>query len=149
MIAQLAAKASAGKPDYLANGALIIAQLAAKASAGKPDYLANGALMIAQLAAKASAGKPLFFFLRVGGLSLMWFVYILRSLKDGELYIGSTNDIQRRLAEHNSAQVDSTKHRVPLTMEAYVAVKDKIKAIALEQYLKTGSGKAILQKRIL
>jgi putative endonuclease len=82
-------------------------------------------------------------------LSSMWFVYILRSLKDQQIYIGSTNNIQRRLSEHNSAKVDSTKHRIPFKLEAYVAVKDRSKAIELEQYFKTGSGNAILQKRIL
>ena len=79
----------------------------------------------------------------------MWFVYVLKNLKDGDLYIGSTNDIRRRLAEHNSGEVDSTKYRTPFTLEAYVAVKDKPKAIDLEKYFKTGSGKAVLQKRIL
>jgi putative endonuclease len=79
----------------------------------------------------------------------MWFVYVLRSLKDNELYIGSTNDVRRRLGEHNSARVDSTKGRTPFRLEAYIAVKDKARAIKLEQYLKTGSGKAVLQKRIL
>ena len=79
----------------------------------------------------------------------MWFVYVLRSLKDDELYIGSTNDVRRRLSEHNSARVDSTKDRTPFRLEAYVAVKDKARAIELEQYLKTGSGRAVLQKRIL
>jgi predicted GIY-YIG superfamily endonuclease len=79
----------------------------------------------------------------------MWYVYILRSLRDKGLYVGSTNDIQRRLTEHNAAKVDSTKHRCPFTLEAYIAVKDKAKAIELEEYFKTGSGKAILQKRIL
>jgi len=79
----------------------------------------------------------------------MWYVYILKSQKDNDLYIGSTNDLQRRVSQHNSAEVNSTKHRVPFTLEAYIAVKNKIKAIELEQYLKTGSGKAILQKRIL
>ena len=79
----------------------------------------------------------------------MWLVYILRSLRDENLYIGSTNDLQRRLIEHNSGNVDSTKHRTPFTLEAYIAVKDKTNAIELEQYLKTGSGKAILRKRLL
>ena len=79
----------------------------------------------------------------------MWFVYILRSLKDKKLYIGSTDDLRRRLTEHNSAEADSTKYRIPFTLEAYVAVRDKSRAIELEQYFKTGSGKAILEKRIL
>ena len=57
--------------------------------------------------------------------------------------------MRRRLTEHNTGKVDSTKGRTPFSLEAYIAVKDKEKAIELEQYLKTGSGKAILQKRIL
>jgi len=65
------------------------------------------------------------------------------------LYVGSTNDIARRLTEHNSGKVDSTKNRTPFNLEAYFAVKDKSTAIDLEKYLKTGSGRAFLQKRIL
>jgi putative endonuclease len=79
----------------------------------------------------------------------MWYVYILRSEIDNKLYIGSTDNIHRRLYEHNSRKVDSTKNRAPLKLEAYFAVRDKIKAIELEQYLKTGSGRALLNKRIL
>ena len=79
----------------------------------------------------------------------MWYVYILRSLVDKGLYVGSTNNIDRRITEHNSGKVDSTKSRIPFNLEAYIAVKDQVKAIELEQYFKTGSGKALLQKRIL
>jgi predicted GIY-YIG superfamily endonuclease len=79
----------------------------------------------------------------------MWYVYILISAIDSNLYVGSTNDIARRLAEHNSGKVDSTRNRTPLRLEAYFAVKGKSRAIALEQYFKTGSGRAFLQKRIL
>ncbi len=79
----------------------------------------------------------------------MWYVYILRSATDTNLYVGSTNDIWRRLSEHNSGKVDSTRGRIPFSLEAYIAVKDKAKAIELEQYFKTGSGRAMLEKRIL
>jgi putative endonuclease len=79
----------------------------------------------------------------------MWYVYILRSTVDNKLYIGSTDNINHRLSEHNSGKVDSTKNRVPLKLEAYFAVKDKSKAIELERYFKTGSGRAMLNKRIL
>ena len=79
----------------------------------------------------------------------MWYVYILKSQIDQCLYIGSTNNIKRRLFEHNSGKVDSTKSRIPFLLEAYIAVKNKEKAIEVERYLKTGSGKAILLKRIL
>ena len=79
----------------------------------------------------------------------MWYVYILRSAIDNKLYIGSTDNISRRLSEHNSGKVDSTKNRIPLKLEAYLGVKNKSKAIELEMYLKTASGRAILNKRIL
>ena len=63
--------------------------------------------------------------------------------------MGSTDNVRRRLTEHNSGRVDSTKCRLPFSLEAYIAVKDQTKAIELERYFKTGSGRALLKKRIL
>lgn len=57
----------------------------------------------------------------------MFFVYILKSSKDREWYIGSTNDLERRIEEHNSGKVPSTKSRIPLKIiyyEAYLSGKD-------------------------
>jgi putative endonuclease len=68
---------------------------------------------------------------------------------DNKLYVGTTNDIARRLTEHNSGKVDSTKSRRPFTLEAYFALRHKSSAIELEQYLKSGSGRAFVRKRIL
>ena len=79
----------------------------------------------------------------------MWYVYVLRSTRDNNLYCGSTDDIGRRLSRHNSGQVESTKSRMPLTLEAYFAVKDQQKALEIEKYFKTGSGRAFLNKHIL
>jgi putative endonuclease len=79
----------------------------------------------------------------------MWYVYILRSARDKKLYIGTTDDISRQLSQHNSGEIDATKNRIPLILEAYLAVKNETRAIELEQYFKTGSGSAILNKRIL
>ncbi len=79
----------------------------------------------------------------------MWFVYVLKSLKHSFIYIGSTNDLERRLKEHNDGLSQSTKHYAPYSLEAYVAVSSKAKALELERYFKRGSGKAILLKRIL
>ncbi|HZY10979.1 MAG TPA: GIY-YIG nuclease family protein [Bacteroidota bacterium] len=78
-----------------------------------------------------------------------WYVYILKSLTKDFIYIGSTNDLQRRLFEHNNGSVQSTKPYRPLEMIAYIAVGTEKKARELEKYFKTGSGKAILKKRIL
>ncbi|MFA3781659.1 GIY-YIG nuclease family protein [Melioribacteraceae bacterium 4301-Me] len=79
----------------------------------------------------------------------MWYVYIIKSLTSDYIYIGSTNDIKRRLEEHNNGLNISTKHYRPFKLEAYVAVNTESKARKLEKYFKTGSGKAILKKRIL
>lgn len=40
-----------------------------------------------------------------------WYVYVLRSEKDREFYIGSTNDLDRRFAEHQSGKNISTMQR--------------------------------------
>jgi putative endonuclease len=76
-------------------------------------------------------------------------VYVLVSLKRDFTYVGSTNDLERRLTEHNSGLVQSTKAYRPLDLVAFIAVKTEKKARELERYFKTGSGKAVLKKRIL
>jgi putative endonuclease len=74
----------------------------------------------------------------------MYFVYILKSEKDGNFYIGSTDDLRRRFAEHNKGQIYSTKNRTPFELvyyEAYKAEKDarkresnlKLRSRAFEQ----------------
>ncbi len=79
----------------------------------------------------------------------MWYVYILKSLVKDYLYIGSTNDLRRRVDEHKSGLVKSTKPYLPIRLVAYIAVENEFKARKLEKYFKTGSGKAVLKKRIL
>ena len=74
----------------------------------------------------------------------MW----LMSLKDGQRYVGSTNDLKPRIQEHGEGLCDSTCHRGPLELEAYIAVKSEEVARGLEN-LKSGSGVPTLRKRIL
>ena len=78
----------------------------------------------------------------------MWYVYVLK-IADGEYYVGSTNDLKRRMAEDASGKELSTKWRLPIELEAYIAVKSEATARRLEKYLKSSSGKATLRKRIL
>ena len=79
----------------------------------------------------------------------MWYVYVLSSQKDGKLYVGSTNDLERKLKEYHNGLCNSTIHRSPLELEAYIAIKVERTARDLEKYLKTGSGMATFRKRIL
>ena len=78
-----------------------------------------------------------------------WFVYFLKSLSNDFLYVGSTNSLERRFAEHNEGMVQSTKGYRPLKLAAFLGVETERQARELEKYFKTGSGKAILKKRIL
>lgn len=79
----------------------------------------------------------------------MWYVYILKSKDKDFLYVGSTTNLKRRLLEHNNGLSVSTKAYKPFQLAAYVAVQTETRAKDLERYFKTGSGKAVLKKRIL
>jgi predicted GIY-YIG superfamily endonuclease len=76
----------------------------------------------------------------------MWYVYFLQ-LHDGDIYVGSTNDLRHRFQSHQSGHVISTRKRLPATLKAYVAVQTEDNARRLERYFKSGSGKAIAGKR--
>ena len=57
----------------------------------------------------------------------MYYVYILSSLKDKNLYVGYSNNVLRRLAEHNEGKVKITKHRRPfklIYLEGYLNQQD-------------------------
>ena len=57
----------------------------------------------------------------------MFYIYLLKSEKDKDLYLGYTNNLERRIREHNSGLVPSTKIRKPFELiycEAYKSEKD-------------------------
>jgi len=79
----------------------------------------------------------------------MFYVYVLRSQKDADLYIGSTNDLRTRLALHNAGKVVSTRARCPFELIYYEAYKAEEDARHREQMLKLdGRALAQLKKRI-
>ena len=79
----------------------------------------------------------------------MYYVYVLKSVKDDKLYIGSTNDLRRRLSEHNSGKAKSTISRLPLELRYYEAFHAEASARKREFSLKK-DGKALgqLKRRI-
>lgn len=77
----------------------------------------------------------------------MYYVYNLKC-KDG-FYVGCTNDLKDRLKRHIGRQVPATADRLPLKLIAYFAFSDKYKAFNFEKYLKSGSGRAFLNKHFL
>lgn len=74
----------------------------------------------------------------------MYYVYILKC-KDG-YYTGCTSDLKDRVLRHQNGKVPATQSRLPISLEMYVAMKDKYKAFELEKYLKSGSGRAFAKK---
>ena len=78
----------------------------------------------------------------------MYFTYVLRSRVDKKLYVGFTEDLEKRLEIHNKGLVKSTKHRCPFEIVYYEACLDRQKAIKREKYFKTGFGRRFLKSRI-
>ncbi len=78
----------------------------------------------------------------------MFYTYVLRSVRDGKLYIGFTEDLKNRLIFHNQGKVESTKNRRPLQLVYYEACNNKDKALKREKYFKTGFGRNFLKNRI-
>jgi len=79
----------------------------------------------------------------------MYYVYGVENQSKNFLYVGSTCDLRKRLDQHNAGESKSTKPYIPFKLSAYIGVTSDRKARSLENYLKSGSGKAILKKRIL
>ncbi|MCX5749690.1 MAG: GIY-YIG nuclease family protein [Candidatus Saganbacteria bacterium] len=78
----------------------------------------------------------------------MYFTYVLRSIKDGKLYVGFTENLENRVALHNKGEIESTSNRRPLELIYYEACNNKHDALDRERQLKTGFGRAYLKRRI-
>lgn len=78
----------------------------------------------------------------------MYTVYVLKSLKDSELYVGCTSDIETRVKYHNSGKVKSTKHRLPFVLIYKEDYTDKYLAFNIEKYYKTATGKRELKNKL-
>jgi putative endonuclease len=77
----------------------------------------------------------------------MFYVYILKSEKDRSLYIGKTNDVERRLAEHNSGHTSATKSKRPyMLLEAHEC--DSVEeSIRVEKEYKKGYKREAIRRK--
>lgn len=75
----------------------------------------------------------------------MYYVYILRSKKNGKLYAGYSADLKRRMAQHISGDVHTTKRMGSIELIFYEAFKEKSDAKRREIYLKTTKGKRAIK----
>ena len=75
----------------------------------------------------------------------MFFVYAIKSTVRNYIYVGMTNNLDRRLAEHNNGENKSTKAYKPFILIYSETFKTRIEAREKEKYLKSGIGKEYLK----
>ena len=75
----------------------------------------------------------------------MFFVYILKSIKDGKYYYGHTDNLVKRLDYHNKGKVKSTKSRVPFIVHYTERFDIKSEAFKREMFFKTMAGYRFLK----
>lgn len=76
----------------------------------------------------------------------MHYVYVLKSLKNSQRYIGYSNDLKKRLKDHNAGYCKHTAKFIPWKIDCYFAFSDEQKARRFEKYLKSGSGVSFAQR---
>jgi predicted GIY-YIG superfamily endonuclease len=77
----------------------------------------------------------------------MYYIYSLKC-RD-EYYVGCTDNLKDRIERHQKGQVPATADKLPVELEFYFAIDDKHKAFKFEKYLKSGSGRAFINKHLL
>lgn len=79
---------------------------------------------------------------------MFYYTYVIKSKKDGKWYTGSTKNLRKRLLQHKSGQILSTKNRDPFSLIYYEACLSEEKSRIREKYLKSGMGKRYLKNRL-
>ncbi|HCX26012.1 MAG: endonuclease [Candidatus Collierbacteria bacterium GW2011_GWB1_45_35] len=76
---------------------------------------------------------------------MTWYAYVLLSLKNGNLYKGITNDLERRISEHNLGKNRSTKINAPWKIVYFEKFMTRDEARNREKFLKSGKGREFLK----
>ena len=79
----------------------------------------------------------------------MFYVYFLKSLKNNDLYIGSTENLEKRVYLHNLGKVKSTKFYKPWEFLGYEECKSRSEAVIKERFFKSHQQKEILKKKYM
>ena len=74
-------------------------------------------------------------------MNMNYYVYVLRSEVNSRLYTGSTNNLDRKLEEHNSGSSKYTRLTKPFNLVYYEQYSTRTEAVRRERYLKTGKGR--------
>ncbi len=78
----------------------------------------------------------------------MYYVYVLKSINFHKSYTGITDNLERRLSQHNSGYNTYTKRWKPWHIVYKELVKDRVNAREREKYLKSAAGRRWISKYI-
>ena len=79
----------------------------------------------------------------------MHYVYLMESLSlGGRRYVGYSDDLRQRIADHNAGKNPSTAPFRPWRLAAYLAFASKRRTLSFERYLKSGSGHAFTRRHL-
>jgi len=78
----------------------------------------------------------------------MWYLYILKSEKDGIHYVGISKDVSKRLREHNAGRNRFTKGHIPWKVIYTEEYKNSLEARRREKYFKSGAGRRFVKEKI-
>jgi putative endonuclease len=70
---------------------------------------------------------------------IMWFVYLIQSSIDRTFYIGYTENLKKRIIEHNQGKTKSIKNKIPYKLIYFEAYSNKTLARKRELELKNNS----------
>ena len=79
----------------------------------------------------------------------MYYVYFLKSLHNGDIYIGSCEDVGVRLAKHNAGRVKSTKGYTPWRLLGSESFETRAKAVQMEKFYKSGQQRELLKRKYI
>ena len=79
----------------------------------------------------------------------MYHVYVIHSQKDGSYYTGFTENIEKRLQDHNQRTVKATKSKASYDLVWHCVFNNKNQALDFEKYLKSRSGITFRTKRLI
>ena len=79
---------------------------------------------------------------------MKYYAYVIQSLSNGKFYTGHTQNLEKRLREHNAGKTKSTKANIPYAVVFYEICKTRKDAIEKEKFFKTGLGRAYVKMKM-
>jgi putative endonuclease len=76
----------------------------------------------------------------------MFFVYAISSLSRNYIYVGMTDNLERRVLQHNDGKEKTTKPYLPYILLYSESIDNRTDARTREKYWKSGTGKRQLRK---